>query len=175
MKRTTTEFAIDGSALRRGAKKKLCTALGGLAETDTPLLFELLLVSEEEIRRLNREQRQVDKITDVLSFPASDLVAGEPIRAAEHTDCVEPVMGRRKGEWVEKGARLFLGSVVICEKRAREQAEEYGHSYERELFYLAVHGVLHCLGYDHETEEERAVMREKEEYVMQKMGLSREI
>ena len=68
-----------------------------------------------------------------------------------------------------------MGSIVICEQRAREQAEEYGHSFERELWYLAVHGLLHCLGYDHETEEERREMREKEEYVMQKLDLRREV
>ena len=76
-------------------------------------------------------------------------------------------------EELDEEDRLFLGSVAVCEKRAREQADSYGHSYERELFYLTVHGVLHCLGYDHETEEERAEMRAMEERVMEKMNLKR--
>lgn len=139
----------------------LCAALEGLATGDRPLLFELLTVGEEEIRRLNREQRGVDRVTDVLSFPSMNEIKGKPILSDDHADEID-----------EEG-RVFLGSVVICEKRAREQAEEYGHSYERELFYLAVHGVLHCLGYDHETEEEKREMREKEETVMQKLGLTR--
>ena len=67
-----------------------------------------------------------------------------------------------------------MGSVAICKKRAEEQAAEYGHSYARELTYLAVHGVLHCLGYDHEREEDKKIMREREESVMRALSLARE-
>lgn len=162
----TCKFYLDSEAVSEEEQERLSDALFGLAEGDTPLYFELLLVDGEEIRRLNREQRGVDSVTDVLSFPSMELVKGEPVLAEEHGECLETE---------ENGDRLFLGSVVICESRAREQAEEYGHSYERELFYLAVHGVLHCLGYDHETESEKAEMREKEEYVMKKLGLAREV
>ncbi len=165
-----SEFLLDSEDLGGAAGARLCAALSPLAESDVPLLFEVLLVGEEEIRRLNREQRGVDHVTDVLSFPSMELVRGAPIRAKAHGDCFESAGPDGKG-----GGRLCLGSVVVCEKRAREQAEEYGHSYERELFYLIVHGVLHCLGYDHETEEERAEMREKEESVMAELGLKREI
>ena len=63
---------------------------------------------------------------------------------------------------------------MVCCERAKEQAEEYGHSYERELHYLLTHGVMHCLGYDHETDGERAEMREKEEQILKKMGIVRE-
>lgn len=142
---------------------RLCAALKGLAEGDTDLSFELILVDEEEIQRLNRETRNIDKVTDVLSFPTMDDIKGRPILAEEHA------------EELDEENRILLGSIVICAKRAKEQAEEYGHSYERELNYLAAHGVLHCLGYDHETEEQRAEMREKEEYAMQKLGLTRGI
>jgi len=140
----------------------LAAALSGLARGDAPFAFEMLLVGEEEIRTLNREQRQIDRVTDVLSFPSMELTAGEDIFADEH------------GEVIDEEGRIFIGSVVVCDKRAREQAEEYGHSYERELCYLTVHGVLHCLGYDHETEEKKRAMREKEEWVMNKLGLGRE-
>ena len=146
-------------------KKLLEGALSEAVEADAPLVLELLFVSEEDIRALNREKRGVDAVTDVLSFPAAALVAGEPVRAEEHPDCVE--FGKRT-------RRMYLGSVVICTKRAEEQAAEYGHSYEREVCYLAVHGFLHCLGYDHMAEEEKKVMRAREEEIMQKMGLGRE-
>ena len=109
------------------------------------LSAEIWLIPAEEIRSLNARERGVDAVTDVLSFPAMDGIKDRPIRGSEHIDCVRP----------EDGS-VFLGSVVICEQRAREQAQEYGHSFERELWYLAVHGLLHCFGYDHETEEEKA-------------------
>ena len=123
--------------------------------------MELVLVDEEEIRRLNREVRGVDRVTDVLSFPSLDGIKGEFLSADNYAD------------ELDEEDRLYLGSIAICEKRAKEQAEEYGHPYARELNYLTVHGVLHCLGYDHETEEEKREMREQEEAIMQRMGLSR--
>lgn len=140
---------------------RLAQALEGLWEGDD-LSAELLLVSEEEIRKLNARERGVDSVTDVLSFPSMDGIKGRPILAEEH------------GEELDEDGNVFLGSIVICEKRAREQAQEYGHSFERELWYLAVHGILHCLGYDHMTEEEKREMREKEESVMQKLDLRRD-
>ncbi len=140
---------------------RLAQALEGLWEGDD-LSAELLLVSEEEIRQLNARERGVDSVTDVLSFPSMDGIKGQPILAEEH------------GEELDEDGNVFLGSIVICEKRAREQAQEYGHSFERELWYLAVHGILHCLGYDHMTEEEKREMREKEESVMQKLDLRRD-
>ena len=140
---------------------RLAQALEGLWEGDD-LSAELLLVSEEEIRKLNARERGVDSVTDVLSFPSMDGIKGQPILAEEH------------GEEQDEDGNVFLGSIVICEKRAREQAQEYGHSFERELWYLAVHGILHCLGYDHMTEEEKREMREKEESVMQKLDLRRD-
>lgn len=146
-------------------KKLLEGALSEAVDADAPLILELLFVSEEDIRALNREKRGVDAVTDVLSFPAAVLKAGEPVRAGEHPDCVE--LGKRT-------RRMYLGSVVICTKRAKEQAAEYGHSYEREVCYLAVHGFLHCLGYDHMAEDEKSVMRAREEEIMRKIGLGRE-
>lgn len=140
---------------------RLAQALEGLWEGDD-LSAELLLVSEEEIRELNARERGVDSVTDVLSFPSMDGIKGQLILAEEH------------GEELDEDGNVFLGSIVICEKRAREQAQEYGHSFERELWYLAVHGILHCLGYDHMTEEEKREMREKEESVMQKLDLRRD-
>lgn len=142
--------------------RALENALQGFVKTDVTLGVEILFVDEDEIQTLNREMRNVDKVTDVLSFPALDDIKGKTIKATEHPFEID-----------EEGV-LTLGSIVVCCKRAREQAEEYGHSYNRELHYLIVHGVMHCLGYDHITDEERAEMREKEEYILGKLGITRE-
>ncbi|MBR2646346.1 MAG: rRNA maturation RNase YbeY [Clostridia bacterium] len=136
-------------------------AMEGFVTTDISLSIEFIFVDEAEIQRLNREQRNIDKVTDVLSFPSLDGIKGEEIYGADYPYEID-----------EEG-NLLIGSVAVCCQRAREQAEEYGHSYERELHYLLVHGIMHCLGYDHETDEERAEMREKEEYILGKMGIKR--
>ena len=115
----------------------------------------------EEIQRLNRETRGIDKVTDVLSYPALDLVKGEPILGKDYP-------------WdIDEEGNLLFGSIAICVARAREQAEEYGHSYERELHYLLVHGILHCLGYDHMTDEEKSEMRAREEEILGVLGIVR--
>ena len=136
-------------------------AFADVVEADGCLCFEFLFVDEEEIQRLNRETRSIDKVTDVLSYPSLDGIKGQAL-------CVEDYPYD-----VDEDGNLFVGSIVVCVQRAKEQAEEYGHSLERELHYLLVHGVLHCLGYDHMTEEDKAEMREKEEYVLEKLGIRR--
>ena len=152
---------VFDSDLPEEGLSRLAGALDGLWEGDS-LSAEILLVSEEEIRALNARERGVDSVTDVLSFPSMEDIRGVPILAEEH------------GEELDEDGNVFLGSVVICEKRAREQAREYGHSFERELWYLAVHGILHCLGHDHMTEADKREMREKEELVMKKLDLRRD-
>ena len=107
-------------------------------------------VDGTRIRELNKAYRNVDKVTDVLSFPQYESVAD---------------MGN-VGE-------LCLGDVVICTDRAVEQAEEFGHSIDRELVYLFVHSIFHLLGYDHMEDDEKKVMREKEESIMEFLGIER--
>ena len=136
-------------------------AVGESVEADIPLAVELLFVSEEEIRRLNAETRGIDKVTDVLSYPTLDGIKGKPILSEAYPYDID-----------EEG-RLLIGSIVICEQRAKEQATEYGHSYGRELNYLLVHGVMHCLGYDHIEESDKAEMRSREEAVLEKIGICR--
>lgn len=137
-------------------------ALQNFVETDVTLAIEFLFVDEVEIQRLNREMRSTDRITDVLSFPTLDGIKGQALQK------------NRFPFDIDENGELMLGSVVVCCKRAQEQAEEYGHSYERELHYLLVHGVLHCLGYDHVTDEEKSEMREREERVLQTLGITRD-
>lgn len=154
-------FIIDSEDFSGEDKEKLAAALAGVADSDIPLVVELSLVGEEEIKTLNRTFRNIDRVTDVLSFPALALQAGAAIKGADYP------------AETEEGT-LLLGSIAICKKRAEEQAAEYGHSYARELTYLAVHGVLHCLGYDHEEESDKKIMREREESVMRALSLARE-
>lgn len=106
-------------------------------------------VSTEEIHMLNKEYRGVDKVTDVLSFPQYDDVAKAP-----------------------KGL-IELGDVVICRDQAKLQAEEFGHSFEREIIYLFVHSVLHLLGYDHMVDSDKELMRKREEEIMEYLGIGR--
>lgn len=110
--------------------------------------ISLSFVSMDEIRQLNRDYRGVDRPTDVLSFPM-----------IENFEDYEEMLGGF-------GEALLLGDVVICLDKALQQAEEYGHSKEREIVYLFVHSVLHLLGYDHMTEEDKREMRAREEAVM---------
>ena len=140
----------------------LSDAFEGELESDTDLSAEIIIVDEEEIRRLNREMRNIDAVTDVLSFPSLDNIFGKKIEKKNFPYEVD-----------EQG-NLFIGSIAICKKRASEQAEEYGHSIEREMSYLAVHGVCHLLGYDHMVEADKKVMRKMEEHILEKMGVSRE-
>lgn len=102
----------------------------------------------QSIQTLNRDFRKVDSVTDVLTFPAWE---GE-----------DPL-----------GGDGYLGDIMICYERAALQADEYGHSLLRELAFLTVHGVLHLLGYDHMTEEEERVMREKQTMILTRMGVCR--
>ena len=131
-------------------------------DSDAPLAAELVFCGGEDIRALNAKERGKDAVTDVLSFPNLDGILGRPIRRADF-----PFDADEEGN-------LFLGSVVICRERAAEQAAEYGHSLRRELYYLAVHGLCHLLGYDHEGEADKAAMRAREERVLADMGIGRD-
>ncbi len=117
--------------------------------TDTDV--SISLVDNDEIRDLNRTYRGVDSPTDVLSFP---MLEGE--------DNIKIL-----------DMPLMLGDIVISLERAREQCKDYGHSFEREAGYLTAHGMLHLMGYDHQTEEDKKIMRQKEECVLEKLKLRR--
>lgn len=139
----------------------LASAFEGEFESDCPLSAEIIITDESEIKRLNAETRGTDAVTDVLSFPSLDGIRGKKIEKAAFPYDADGEGG------------LFIGSIAICEARARRQAEEYGHGYARELHYLATHGLWHLLGYDHMTEDDKAQMREREEAVLTKLNLTR--
>ena len=126
---------------------------------DFPCEVDILVTSDAEIHALNREARQVDRPTDVLSFPAFDLKPGE-LPGPEDAD---------------PGTGLVpLGDMMISIERVAAQAKEYGHSNRRELAYLTVHSVLHLLGYDHVDEGPmKAQMRAREEAILEELGIRR--
>ena len=127
---------------------------------DLPCEINVLITDDEGIRRINDAMRDLDQPTDVLSFPMFELEPGEKPRA----------------EWAEPDSgKVFLGDMMISLERTQAQAEEFGHSPEREVCYLAVHSVLHLLGYDHLDEGPmKAQMRAREEAILGKMGILRE-
>lgn len=133
--------------------RKCCAAALDEEKIKEKAEVSLTIVNNEKIKELNLEHRQKDSVTDVLSFPMSD---GEEFDIDPETN------------------RIMLGDIVISAERALEQAKEYGHSFEREMCFLATHSMFHLLGYDHEvSEEEEKIMFEKQEKVLQKLGINR--
>ena len=132
---------------------ELCLKEEGIP--DDQIEISLSFVSMEEIHELNNMYRQVDRPTDVLSFPLIEDV--------------------QEVDWSEESGEILLGDVVICLDQARRQAKEYGHSEMREIVYLFVHSVLHLLGYDHMEEADKTVMRRQEELVMDALDLKRSV
>ena len=118
-----------------------------------PCILSVMLTDEEGIRAVNREFRNVDSATDVLSFPLNELTPG----AFDPGDCERDL---------DTGA-ILLGDMMISLPRCEKQGEEYGHGFEREIMYLTVHSVLHLLGYDHVDEgEKKRQMRLREKTIM---------
>ena len=123
---------------------------------NTKLYISITLTTPENIRNINKEYRNTDKETDVLSFPMFEQEEiKEIINSKQHL--VEDV----------------LGDIVISVKKVQEQAIEYGHSFKRELSYMLVHGFYHLMGYDHIKEEDKKEMRPKEEKVLQDLNIAR--
>ena len=133
--------------------RRACTAVLVNEGFENSAEVSVRFVDNDEIRRLNMQHRQKDEVTDVLSFPLGE----------------NGVFDTNPGN----GA-VMLGDIVICLPRAQKQAQVYGHTFQREIAYLAVHSMLHLLGHDHEPGGIESVrMREKEEQVMVQLGLPR--
>lgn len=125
----------------------------------------ILLTDNDGIRDYNRQYRGIDKETDVLSFPNLDYEKEADFSVAEkdRAGCFDP-----------DSKELILGDIIVSVDRVREQAESYGHSSKRELAFLIAHSMLHLCGYDHMLEAEAAVMEEKQEAVLERLGITRE-
>lgn len=125
----------------------------------------VLLTTDMQIKELNLEHRGIDAATDVLSFPAVDFAVPSDFCMLDNEAGIL-YFNQDTGE-------LFLGDIVVSVEHVTEQAEEYGHSKERELGFLVAHSMLHLFGYDHIEEDERAVMEQKQREILDGIGLSR--
>lgn len=124
----------------------------------------VILTDNETIQEINRDHRQIDRPTDVLSFPMIDYESPSQFDRLE--DYVEDYFNPETGE-------LVLGDIVVSVDKVEEQAEKYGHSQERELAFLVAHSMLHLCGYDHMEEEERLEMERKQEEILERKGYRR--
>ena len=161
---TCTDERIDEELIREAAVYLISSELLGEVSDEVldraaklPLYVGVSLVSEGEIKEINRDFRGIDKVTDVLSFPQ-----------CESTD---EILAEIEGD--EALVDIPLGDVVICLDQAERQSKEYGTSIRREVTYLFVHSVLHLLGYDHIDEEDRSLMRAHEEKIMTSLDILR--
>lgn len=131
-------------------RKYIFDALNDEFESEKPVYLSVALINNEEIQRINRDFRDKDQPTDVISFAYHET------------------------EDYLIGPYDTLGDIVISLERVEEQRKEYGHSFKRELFYVLTHGILHLLGYDHMNKEEKKEMRAREEEILGKYGIVRE-
>ena len=127
--------------------------------TKTNLYLNVILTNPETIRKTNKQYRNIDKETDVLSFPMF-----------EKNEIEERI---NKSLKINEPIEDVLGDIMISIPRVIEQAKEYGHSTTRELAYMVVHGFYHVMGYDHIKEEDKVIMRPKEEYILNKLNINK--
>lgn len=149
---------IDGVELEEIVKKCAEKALE-LEDVGFDAEISVTLTDNDGIRRINAEYRNIDKETDVLSFPQFDFKTPSQFDEDEL--------------FLEEGA-VILGDIVLSKDKIYEQAEEYGHGVVRETSYLTVHSLMHLLGYDHMTDDEKSVMRTHEEAVLSSLGYTRD-
>ena len=121
------------------------------------LLVSVTLTNPENIKKINKEYRKINRPTDVLSFPMFEK------------EEIDEFVKTQKWEYTD-----ILGDMVISIEQVENQAKEFGHSFERELSYMVVHSFYHLMGYDHIKEEDKQKMRPKEEYVLNELGITRE-
>ena len=140
----------------------VCSAVLEVLEQTDNYLVEVNMVDAQTIRSHNKEFRDKDAVTDVLSFPTLDGIRYKKVTKEDFPLDLD-----------ESGKRVFLGSIIICLSRAREQAEEFNHGLDRELCYLLTHGLLHLFGYDHIEESDDKEMRSLANAVMEKIGIKR--
>lgn len=124
---------------------------------------EVLLTDNDEIHEINLAQRNTDRATDVLSFPMNEYPAAGDFSELEDFGCFDPDSGE-----------LMLGDIVVSMDKVASQAEEFGHSKERELAFLVAHSMLHLFGFDHMEEEERKDMEKKQEEILENLGYTRD-
>ena len=159
MKNLYCEFIDDENKFSPEMTKTLInameTALKNSLKPEFDVSVTITVVDKEEIRRLNNETRNTDKVTDVLSFPMLEF--SEP--------CV--VLDKLQAwDYIPENNSVFMGDIVLCKEKIEEQAIEYEHTFLRESVYLTLHGLLHLFGYDHMEEADKKIMREKEKEIL---------
>ena len=159
-KETETDLGLDYREIYEQVAKEVLDQEGCPYEVEV----SLTLVDPEVIKDTNREFREIDRVTDVLSFPMIEYTTPGDFSNVEEdfSDCFNPESGE-----------LMLGDIMICLDRAREQAEEYGHSVKREFAFLIAHSMLHLLGFDHMEEDEARVMEAKQREALDHLGITR--
>ncbi len=139
------------------------TAFKVLGQPTKDVKYNLYVVSKEFIHDLNLSTRGVDRATDVLSYPTTDIMAGEVLDLDKYKMDVDPMDNT-----------LLVGEIFICNEVAKRQAVKYNHSYRREFCFLFLHGVLHCLGYDHIDENDRKIMEDLQDKILNKCKITRD-
>lgn len=148
-----TDFVLTGEMA--DTLERVCLESLEYEEFETDCEISLSIVTNEEIREINSQFRGIDSATDVLSFPQLTFEEGEEAD-------------------VNENGEIVLGDIIISIDRAGKQAEEYGHSLKRELSFLAVHSMLHLMGYDHMTKDEEEDMFARQKEILIKAGIPRE-
>lgn len=144
--------------------EKVCRTVVVKEQVPKECEVELLLTDAETVRQINFEYRNIDKETDVLSFPNIDWDA--PCNFDSEDFNSEFILN-------PENSKVMLGQIVLCKERILSQAEEYGHSVMREYAFLIAHSMLHLLGYDHMVPEEAAVMEQKQSDYLDELGIGR--
>lgn len=161
-------FEYEADTEENKKYEELLTGVIQMAAREEACPYEIqvnvLFTDNENIRAINQAERGIDRPTDVLSFPMAEYeTPGDFSHMEEDFTLFDPESGE-----------LLLGDIVISCEKASEQAETYGHSYQRELSFLIAHSMLHLMGYDHMEEEERECMETKQEGILQKCGITRD-
>lgn len=131
-------------------------------KVEMPCEVSVIFIDNDTIRTINRENRNIDRITDVLSFPMLDYPDGKVFK--------QTYLNYEFKESDMDNGNLVLGDIALSLEKAKEQSIEFNHSFLRETCYLTVHSVLHLLGYDHMKEDEKKVMREREEKILKEFN-----
>ena len=142
---------------------KVYDAVVDFAHFPKKIKVNLSFVDEKTIRKLNKDTRNIDKVTDVLTYPYIELKPKEKLKLSDYKLDIDP-----------DDNRLLIGDIYICTKRAKEQSVEYGHSLNREICFLFCHGMLHILGYDHIKKEDEEVMTRLQSEILDKLNIRRE-
>jgi probable rRNA maturation factor len=151
------KIAVDCLNRPKNLTEILSAVYKTLGQTDN-LKAELIFMDAEEMQKLNRDTRGVDKVTDVLSYPSLDGIRGKVLKKEDYLTALD-------------GRYIFIGSIVLCNQRIKEQAKELGHSESDEKRYLIVHGLMHLFGYDHIDDEDKKQMRQKEKEALALLGV----